>query len=56
MVNKCSVGRSKTNYVGHDTDAVFSFPKGPDLFGRFVIGLIGNQLISLEFALNMIRL
>ena len=35
MVNKCSVGGCKTNYVGHDTDAVFSFPKDPDLFGRW---------------------
>ena len=35
MVNKCSVGGCKTNYVGHGTDAVFSFPKDPDLFGRW---------------------
>ena len=33
MVNKCSVGGCKTNYVGHD--AVFSFPKDSDLFGRW---------------------
>ena len=32
MVNKCSVGDCKTNY---DTDAVFSFPKDPDPFGRW---------------------
>ena len=31
MVNKCSVGGyCKTNYVGHDTHAVFSFPKDPE--------------------------
>ena len=35
MVNKCSVGGCKTNYVGRDTDAVFSFSKDPDLFGRW---------------------
>ena len=35
MVNKCSEGGCKGNYVGRDTDAVFSFPKDPDLLGRW---------------------